>query len=454
MSQAGSGNARPKRGSKQTVPPRVRRGAPRSATRRERRGGAGASSRPRTHRGGHGGGAGGVRLRRGRTRRGRLCRRGRTSHGRTIRRAASRCALTEHPRVVSFRQTPDECRVSTPTLSSTRPRDDSPPRDGPASRRHSRPRAGPSAPSHVRRVPVHRVPARGRAVLVRARDEPRRVVRAPHPPRALVGGRPGRVRGARPGGGRHVARRHHLGPRRAPHERPGEDGDAPAPDAPSRGDLVAAFLKVRRRAETHTSAAPSTRIPSRIYFTGCPLPPAFRRPRAPRELSPPLTPPPVPPLDSPPLAHIPHQDPDRDLAPETYASRVAARRGVYNGFNLVVGRIRRDPGGDTKFRTDFWYVGNRGAARVAPRGGSTRRTTPAETLRRHPPRARANRTDRTGPDRTGPSRRRRRHRRPATRPLRARRRRRSGRRWPRARRRRETRWRSASRYWRAAMGRG
>ena len=58
-------------------------------------------------------------------------------------------------------------------------------------------------------------------MLVRARDEPRRVVRAPHPPRALVGGRPGRVRGARPGGGRHVARRHHLGPRRAPHERPG-----------------------------------------------------------------------------------------------------------------------------------------------------------------------------------------------------------------------------------------
>ena len=59
-----------------------------------------------------------------------------------------------------------------------------------------------------------------------------------------------------------------------------EDGDAPAPDAPSRGDLVAAFLKVRRRAETHTPAAPSTRLPSRIS-TGCPLPPAFRRPPAP-----------------------------------------------------------------------------------------------------------------------------------------------------------------------------
>jgi|MDSW01.3.fsa_nt_gb uncharacterized protein with NRDE domain len=63
---------------------------------------------------------------------------------------------------------------------------------------------------------------------------------------------------------------------------PGEDGDnAPAPDAPSRGDLVAAFLKVRRRAETHTSAAPSTRIPSRIYFHGVPTSACVPPPPAP-----------------------------------------------------------------------------------------------------------------------------------------------------------------------------
>ena len=104
-----------------------------------------------------------------------------------------------------------------------------------------------------------------------------------------------------------------------------------------------------------------------------------------------------------PLAHIPHQDPDRDLAPETYASRVAARRGVYNGFNLVVGRIRRDPGGDTKCRTDFWYVGNRGAARGAP----PRRLDPADDTGGDTPETPAadpSEPNRTEPDRTGPDR--------------------------------------------------
>ena len=84
---------------------------------------------------------------------------------------------------------------------------------------------------------------------------------------------------------------------------------------------------------------------------------------------------------------------------------MAARRGVYNGFNLVVGRIRRDPGGDTKFRTDFWYVGNRGAARVAP----PRRLDPADNTGGDTPEtptagpSEPNRTelDRTGPDRLG-----------------------------------------------------
>jgi len=103
------------------------------------------------------------------------------------------------------------------------------------------------------------------------------------------------------------------------------------------------------------------------------------------------------------LAHIHHQDPDRDLAPETYASRVAARRGVYNGFNLVVGRIRRNPGGDTKFRTDFWYVGNRGAARVAP----PRRLDPADNTGGDTPETPAadpSEPNRTEPNRTGPDR--------------------------------------------------